>query len=115
MSGDLQASRGQQPHEPTRCTCGCLDTFHKLDGRVRGACSNSACGCRRFTAMSKCVRCQTADADGLCCSSHDALLCHRCYRRTHFVEICGVACSRCAREGLDPTKPAPRLDQDGGS
>lgn len=50
MSADGQASTGQQPTEPQQCECGCLDTFHKLPegGGPRGACSNSACGCRRF-------------------------------------------------------------------
>jgi hypothetical protein len=26
-----------------------------------------------------------------CCSSHEKRLCHACYRRTHFVEVCGCA------------------------
>lgn len=50
--------------------------------------------------MSTCIRCKTTPADALCCSSHNALLCHRCYRRTHFVEVCIAGCADCAREGL---------------
>jgi len=49
-----------------------------------------------------CIRCKTVRALALCCSSHNALLCHGCYRRTHFVEICVPGCPDCAREGLDP-------------
>lgn len=58
-----------------------------------------------------CLRCEGKPADSICCSSHARELCHGCYRRTHFVEICGVPvegggrrCSKCAAEGLDPTK-----------
>ena len=29
----------------------------------------------------------------LCCDSHRKPLCHRCYKRLHFVEVCG--CSKC--------------------
>jgi hypothetical protein len=46
---DPGAATGQQPVEPTRCTCGCLSPFHKLSAAlVRLACSNSNCGCKRF-------------------------------------------------------------------
>ena len=31
-----------------------------------------------------------------CCSSHEKRLCHACYRRTHFVEVCD--CGMCAGE-----------------
>lgn len=59
-------------------------------------------------AVTPCVRCKSVQSDGTCCSSHNVLLCHRCYRRTHFVERCPVGCERCAREGLDPMKwPTP--------
>jgi hypothetical protein len=51
-----------------------------------------------------CIQCKKTPSTGLCCSSHKAALCHRCYRRTHFVEICGSTCQDCAREGLDPAK-----------
>ncbi|GIM90342.1 hypothetical protein [Paractinoplanes toevensis] len=57
-----------------------------------------------------CTRCEKTVADGMCCSSHQHELCHRCYRITHFVEICGRetdngrSCSKCAVEGLDPTQ-----------
>jgi hypothetical protein len=52
----------------------------------------------------RCVRCKTLPApEGFCCSSHDKELCHGCYRQTHFVEICGETCTKCTREGLDPT------------
>lgn len=55
-----------------------------------------------------CIRCRTAESTGTCCSTHGKLLCHRCYRRTHFVERCAAGCERCAREGLDPMKwPEP--------
>lgn len=39
-------------------------------------------------------------ADALCCNAHKALLCHRCYRITHFVEVCVAGCTACAREDL---------------
>jgi len=45
-----------------------------------------------------CVRCIVKPDDGECCSSHAAPLCHRCYRLTHFVEVCG--CQTCIRDGL---------------
>lgn len=58
----------------------------------------------------KCIRCKVTEGDSLCCSSHNALLCHRCYRRTHFVDICIEGCPDCAREGLDPmARPEPAL------
>ncbi|MEV5819239.1 hypothetical protein AB0L22_08700 [Micromonospora haikouensis] len=48
-----------------------------------------------------CVRCAaTAAADGVCCSSHGKHLCHLCYRRTHFVEVCVAGCTQCTAEGL---------------
>jgi hypothetical protein len=46
-----------------------------------------------------CVRC-SAPADHTtetCCSSHGKVLCHRCYRRTHFVEWCD--CILCSSRG----------------
>ena len=48
----------------------------------------------------KCIRCKTFDSTGSCCSSHDKQLCHACYRRTHFVEVCDEGCPRCLVEGL---------------
>jgi hypothetical protein len=36
------------------------------------------------------------------------MLCHACYRRTHFVEVCVAGCPNCAREGLDPAKAVTR-------
>ncbi len=54
---------------------------------------------------SRCIRCKTTDADTLCCSSHQALLCHGCYRRTHFGEVCVEGCPACAREGLPVALP----------
>jgi hypothetical protein len=53
-----------------------------------------------ITISEMCVRCEAAPSTGLCCSSHRKGLCHRCYRRTHFVEVCVAGCSACAREGL---------------
>ena len=50
-----------------------------------------------------CIRCESTPADGPCCSAHDKQLCHACYRRTHFVEVCG--CSSCEREGLPRIYP----------
>ncbi len=55
-----------------------------------------------------CVRCESKPAESICCSSHQKELCHGCYRRTHFVEICGAPvdgerkCPKCEAEGLDP-------------
>lgn len=55
-----------------------------------------------------CMRCKSAEAVAVCCSSHNYLMCHRCYRRSHFVDRCGHDCEACAREGLDPTtRPGP--------
>lgn len=111
MSGDLQDARGQMPYEPGRCECGCLEPFHKLgDSGKRGACSNSGCGCRSYVEAAEqargwiacCARCTVRASVGACCSSHNRHLCHACYRRTHFVEVCGATCRDCKREGLDP-------------
>lgn len=49
--------------------------------------------------MTTCRFCPTA-ARGVCCSSHGDLLCHRCYRMTHFVEVCVAGCTACKAEGL---------------
>jgi hypothetical protein len=51
------------------------------------------------TAPGGCWRCD-ATAVGRCCSSHQKDLCHRCYRLTHFVEVCVEVCSKCAAESL---------------
>lgn len=67
-------------------------------------------------AVLTCIRCKGIESAGLCCSSHNAALCHRCYRRTHFVERCATGCESCAQEGLDPMKwpePAANTDQAG--
>ena len=37
-----------------------------------------------------------------CCSSHEKRLCHACYRRTHFVEVCN--CALCVP---DDERPQP--------
>lgn len=45
---------------------------------------------------------------GPCCSSHDRMLCHSCYRLTHFVEECSETCTQCEAECLPviyPPKP----------
>ncbi len=61
-----------------------------------------------FTPVVVCTHCGEWPAESVCCSSHERELCHGCYRRTHFVEICGVPvgdgrkCSKCQAEGLDP-------------
>jgi hypothetical protein len=54
----------------------------------------------RTAQFRDCDRCNTSAALLRCCSSHDKNLCHRCYRQTHFVEVCVAGCSACAREGL---------------
>lgn len=46
-----------------------------------------------------CERCDEKPGE-TCCSSHGKHLCHGCYRRTHFVEVCVEGCSACGREGL---------------
>lgn len=54
--------------------------------------------------VAACIRCWMKPSAGLCCSSHKRALCHGCYRRTHFVEICVPGCTGCEAEGLDPAK-----------
>lgn len=47
---DPGAAAGVTPHEPARCTCGCLITVHRLnDAGARTGCSNSNCDCTKFT------------------------------------------------------------------
>jgi hypothetical protein len=46
-----------------------------------------------------CRRCKRRRGEQ-CCTSHRTLLCHGCYRRTHFVEVCSEGCEKCATEGL---------------
>ncbi|XTZ18155.1 hypothetical protein ACQSSU_12675 [Micromonospora echinospora] len=54
-----------------------------------------------YVTVPTCSRCETTPAaPGICCSSHGKRLCHLCYRRTHFVEVCVAGCSDCAAEGL---------------
>lgn len=59
----------------------------------------------------RCERCQQGEPQvtlSVCCSSHGKKLCHRDYRLTHFVEVCG--CSRCEAEDLPriyPPSPLP--------
>lgn len=50
-----------------------------------------------------CPRCIRTGTFEPCCSSHGARLCHRCYRLTHFVEVCG--CQKCDAEGLPRIYP----------
>ena len=47
-----------------------------------------------------CTKCYKMPVTCRCCSSHNAMLCHGCYRRTHFVEVCIQGCALCRREGL---------------
>lgn len=48
---DPGAATGQQPYEPTRCTCGDLVTLHAFNGKgMRAACSSSRSACRLFVA-----------------------------------------------------------------
>lgn len=52
MTGDGQASTGQQPYEPGYCECGHRVTFHDFNTKhQRAACSSSTCSCRRFVAV----------------------------------------------------------------
>jgi hypothetical protein len=55
-----------------------------------------------------CQRCSLVPLTGSCCSAHGSRLCHGCYRRTHFVEICTPGCSACASEGLPDGKALGR-------
>jgi hypothetical protein len=55
---------------------------------------------KEYTGRPVCIRCTTTPSAGTCCSSHGKELCHGCYRRTHFVEVCVEGCVYCAREGL---------------
>lgn len=50
--------------------------------------------------MFYCDRCHATPAAGTCCSSHNKILCHLCYRHTHFAEVCVAGCKDCATEGL---------------
>lgn len=54
----------------------------------------------RTAEATKCERCDNRPAVSRCCSSHGKNLCHRCYRITHFVEVCSKTCALCAAEGL---------------
>lgn len=45
-----------------------------------------------------CERCGEVTDEGSCCSAHNNLLCHRCYRWTHYVEVCG--CAACVRDRI---------------
>lgn len=48
----------------------------------------------------------------VCCSSHNKVLCHPCYKRTHFVEVC--SCGLCKSEaGLASVSgyPLPSVDK----
>lgn len=54
-----------------------------------------------------CGHCLIRDAAGICCSAHNKALCHGCYRRSHFVEVCAVGCVLCGAEELEPTAPVP--------
>jgi len=70
--------------------------------RLRAAVNDwwaSTAAVRQATSTVGCVRCSTP-AQGVCCSSHGKQLCHRCYRRTHLVEVCVEGCKACQAEGL---------------
>lgn len=56
----------------------------------------------------QCSRCMRRASLGPCCGSHGVDLCHGCYRRTHFVEICVEVCTDCAAEGLNPLTAVAR-------
>lgn len=81
------------------------------DGRGQGPRLDRPCeymNCRRPRSEhaervepEPCSRCgDTLAAVGVCCSSHNKNLCHCCYRRTHFVEVCVEGCPKCAAESL---------------
>ena len=57
----------------------------------------------------RCQLCRVAVHVGQCCSFHGKNMCHRCYRVTHFVEVCVKGCTECAHENLPliypPTRP----------
>jgi hypothetical protein len=55
---------------------------------------------RHAVTRISCSRCEDKPAEGVCCSSHGKVLCHGCYRRTHFVERCVANCTSCAAEGI---------------
>ena len=73
---------------------------------VRGIVSTKFKGQRRWVIepvkpmRPTCERCANALSVGACCSSHLKELCHGCYRRTHFVEVCVKGCRECAKENL---------------
>jgi len=48
----------------------------------------------------RCEHCGKRPPVGQCCSAHGKRLCHRCYRTTHYVEVCTVGCEACTRERL---------------
>jgi hypothetical protein len=99
---DPGAATGVIPTEPGLCTCGHLEPVHNINiSGQRTGCSTWTCSCKKYEAVITCARCETA-AVGPCCSSHNAMLCHGCYRRTHFVELCVPGCPDCASGGLDP-------------
>lgn len=49
-----------------------------------------------------CQRCERIRLLTHCCMAHMKEMCHECYRRSHFVEVCHPECTRCARDGLAP-------------
>lgn len=61
---------------------------------------------RKYEAIN-CARCGSIPPAGICCSSHNIPLCHGCYRRTHFADLCVADCGLCAAEGLDPGRRMP--------
>lgn len=50
-----------------------------------------------------CTSCgECNDHDTLvCCTAHSLSLCHHCYRRTHFVQVCRCGRPECAEETTD--------------
>lgn len=57
MTGDGQASFGQQPYEPGRCGCAHLVTFHAINDKgQRAKCVRSDCTCRRYVAAQEVTR-----------------------------------------------------------
>lgn len=61
-----------------------------------------------------CARCQIEPARGECCTSHGRQLCHLCYRRTHWVEVCVEGCQDCTAEGLPVRLPQRPTAQTAG-
>lgn len=107
--GDLQDRQEQLVDGSNARACEHGGSYREGDHRV---CVE--CGARfpEDRLLRSCERCQKAEPEvtlSVCCSSHGKTLCHRDYRLTHFVEVCG--CSRCEAEGLPRIYPPKDRDE----